>query len=51
MTDSTVAATLRLHSPPDATTAVEIVVPVHDEEREGWLGGGPSEATAGGGRL
>ena len=31
--DSTVAATLRLHSSADATTAVEIVVPVHNEER------------------
>ncbi len=31
--DSTVAPTLRLHSSADATTAVEIVVPVHDEER------------------
>ena len=33
VTDSTVAATLRSHSPPDAATAVEIVVPVHNEER------------------
>ncbi len=33
VTDSTVAATLRSYSPPDAAAAVEIVVPVHDEER------------------
>ena len=44
--DSTVAPTLRLHSSADATTAVEIVVPVHDEERGSRTRSGPCTPTS-----